>query len=284
MRFMGGLRRVMPWTYGVFLIGSLSLAGIPPFSGFWSKDEILGSAWSHGGALGTLLFILALSGAVMTAAYIFRALYMTFHGEYRGGESQESGATQNAHETHDEGHGGAPHESPRVMVAPMVVLAALAVVSWLANAPGLHWFTDMLEPLGAHAEEIHIVPAALGLAAGLLGIGIAAALYRGGAISAPSISGPLAPLARLLTRKYYLDELYEGVVVRMALYGGLWRFLSWFDSEKGIVDRAVNTFGVVGRNVGKGIRVVETGQLQTSLTVLSIGAVLIVAAYIAWGG
>ena len=93
MRLMGGLRKAMPLTYGVFLIGSLSLAGIPPFSGFWSKDEILGIAWSHGGTLGTLLFVLALAGAFMTAAYIFRALYMTFHGEYRGGEAQEAHMT-----------------------------------------------------------------------------------------------------------------------------------------------------------------------------------------------
>ena len=284
MRLMGGLRKAMPLTYGVFLIGSLSLAGIPPFSGFWSKDEILGIAWSHGGALGTLLFVLALAGAFMTAAYIFRALYMTFHGEYRGGEAQEAHGAADDHETHDEGHGSAPHESPRVMLIPMVILAVLAVVSWFINAPSLHWFTDLLEPLGAHAEGINIVPAALGLLAGLLGIGIATALYRGGATSAPSVSGPLAPIANLLTRKYYMDELYENIFVRKILYRGLWRFLAWFDSEKGIVDRAVNTLGLVGRNVGKGSRIVENGQLQMSITVLSIGAVLIVAGYIVWGG
>ena len=284
MRLMGGLRKAMPLTYGVFLIGSLSLAGIPPFSGFWSKDEILGIAWSHGGALGTLLFVLALAGAFMTAAYIFRALYMTFHGEYRGGEAQEAHVAADEHETHDEGHGGAPHESPRVMLIPMAILAVLAVVSWFINAPSLHWFTNLLEPLGAHAEDINIVPAALGLLVGLLGIGIATALYRGGATSAPSVSGPLAPIANLLTRKYYMDELYENIFVRMLMYNGLWRFLAWFDSEKGIVDRAVNTLGLVGRNVGKGSRIVENGQLQMSITVLSIGAVLIVAGYIVWGG
>ena len=286
MRLMGGLRRAMPWTYGVFLIGSLSLAGIPPFSGFWSKDEILGVAWSYGGALGTILFVLAIVGAFMTAAYIFRALYMTFHGEYRGGEAQEAhgGGAADAHETHDEGHGATPHESPWVMVLPMVLLAVLAVGSWFANFPSTHWFTDILKPLGAHVEEIQIIPAAIGLAAGLLGIGVATALYRGGAASAPSVSGPLAPITTLLTRKYYMDELYEGVLVRSILYNRLWRFLSWFDSDKGVVDRAVNTLGLVGRNVGKGIRVVENGQLQMSITVLSIGAVIIVAAYIAWGG
>ena len=284
MRLMGGLRRVMPWTYGVFLIGSLSLAGIPPFSGFWSKDEILGIAWSHGGALGTILFLLALVGAFMTAAYIFRALFMTFHGQYRGGEAQEAHDTTDAHETHDEGHGSTPHESPWVMVIPMAILAVLAIGSWFINFPATHWFTDLLKPLGAHVEEIQIIPAAIGLVAGLLGIAVATVLYRRGATSAPSISGPLAPITNLLTRKYYMDELYENLFVGKILYGWMWRFLAWFDSDKGVVDRAVNTLGLVGRNVGKGIRVVENGQLQTSITVLSIGAVIIVAAYIAWGG
>ncbi len=280
MRLMGGLRKAMPWTYAGFLIGSLSLAGIPPFSGFWSKDEILGVAWSHGGVLGALLFMLALAGAFMTAAYIFRALYMTFHGQYRGGDAQEAREVVNAHASHS----AAPHESPRVMVIPMALLALLAVTSWLFNAPTLHWFTDILEPLGAHAEGITILPAAIGLVAALLGIGLATALYRAGKIEAPIVSRPLAPITKLLARKYYMDELYEGLIVRFALYRGLWRFLAWFDSEKGIVDRAVNTVGLVGRNVGKSIRIVETGQLQTSITVLSIGAILIVAVYIAWGG
>ena len=284
MRLMGGLRKAMPWTYAVFLIGSLSLAGIPPFSGFWSKDEVLGAAWSSGGTLGTILFILAAVGSFLTAAYVFRALYMTFHGQYRGGEASENYRAPVTHETHDEGHGNTPHESPMVMVLPMAILAVLAVGSWFINAPGLHWFTDLLEPLGAHAEGIQIVPALIGLAASLLGISLATALYRNGETEASAISGPLAPIATLLTRKYYMDELFEGVLVRMALYEGLWRFLSWFDSEKGVVDRTVNIFEVVGRNVGKAIRIVENGQLQTSITVLSIGTVLIVAAYMAWGG
>ena len=284
MRLMGGLRRFMPWTYGVFLIGSLSLAGIPPFSGFWSKDEILGAAWSYGGALGALLFVVAIVGAFMTAAYIFRALFMTFHGDYRGGEAQDAHAGADAHETHDEGHGTTPHESPWIMVVPMAILSVLAIGSWFINNPETHWFTDLLKPLGAHVEEIQIIPAAIGLVAGLLGIGVATVLYRGGATSAPSISRPLAPITALLTRKYFMDELYEGVVIRWLMYGRVWRFFAWFDSDRGVVDRAVNTLGLFGRNVGKGMRVIENGQLQTSLAALSIGAVVIVAVYVAWGG
>ena len=294
MRLMGGLRKAMPWTYGVFLIGALSLSGIPPLSGFWSKDEILGAAWAHGGLLGAVLFGLAVLGAFLTATYIFRALFMTFHGNYRGGEAQEGhvGHDDQAEAADDRdgsdayagSHSGAPHESPPVILIPMVILAILGIASWVFNAPGRHWFTDLLEPLGAHAEQFMLIPAAIGLVAGLLGIGLATYLYRSGATEAPMFSRTFAPFAKILTRKYYMDELYEGVIVKAGLYNGLWRALAWFDSEKGVVDRAVNTMGLVGRNLGKGFRVVETGQLQTYATALSIGAVLIVVVYMVWGG
>ncbi|MBG7617620.1 MAG: NADH-quinone oxidoreductase subunit L, partial [Chloroflexi bacterium] len=112
MRKMGGLKKIMPWTYRTFLIASISMAGIWPLSGFWSKDEILATAWHEQ----PLLFWLALITVFMTAFYIFRVIFMTFHGEYRG-----------------EGH---PHESPRVMIAPLIFLAMLAVFSGLVNVNG----------------------------------------------------------------------------------------------------------------------------------------------------
>ena len=120
MRLMGGLRKVMPWTYATFLIGSLSLAGIWPLAGFWSKDEILVSALENQ----PVLFWLAIITVFLTAFYMFRAIFMTFHGEYRGGASEE--------------HGEHPHthESPRVMVAPMVFLAILAVFAGWWNVTG----------------------------------------------------------------------------------------------------------------------------------------------------
>jgi len=118
MRLMGGLRKAMPWTYATFVIGSLSLAGIWPLAGFWSKDEILITSL----ASQPILFALALITVFMTAFYMFRAVFMTFGGEYRGGSPE-------AHSTH-------PHESPRVMVLPMVVLAVLAVVSGFWNVTG----------------------------------------------------------------------------------------------------------------------------------------------------
>ena len=121
MRLMGGLRKAMPWTYATFLIGGLSLAGIWPLSGFWSKDEILSTALSAQ----PVLFALVMITVLMTAFYIFRVIFLTFTGEYRGGAEGEHG--------HAHGH---LHESPMVMVLPMVVLAVLAVVSGWWNVGG----------------------------------------------------------------------------------------------------------------------------------------------------
>jgi NADH-quinone oxidoreductase subunit L len=276
MREMGGLRRVMPWTYGAFLIGSLSLAGIPPFSGFWSKDEILGAAWTEGSILGMVVFGAGILGVFLTATYIFRALYMTFHGRYRGGEASSEG------QSGDTSHGGL-HESPLVMVVPMALLALLAVGSWVINFPGTHYLTTLLTPLGAHVEMFQRVPALISLMAGFLGIAVATALYWSGATRAVTINRLFGPVANLLSRKYYMDELYEDVIIRHVFYRRIARFLAWFDSDKGVVDRFANGIGFFGRNVGRGIARFQTGQLQTYATALSFGVVLIFAAYLVWG-
>ena len=127
MRYMGGLRKFMPITYATFMIGSLSLSGMFPFSGFWSKDEILAHAFGAGSFIGTLVFWLALIAVFMTAFYMFRALFMTFHGDFRGGSEADPEA---------QAHGGGLHlgESPAVMAWPLLVLAVPAVViGFVAN-------------------------------------------------------------------------------------------------------------------------------------------------------
>ncbi|MBL7125705.1 MAG: NADH-quinone oxidoreductase subunit L, partial [Dehalococcoidales bacterium] len=123
MRLMGGLKKYMPWTYATFVIASLSIAGIWPLSGFWSKDEIVISAFESQ----PVLFYLAMITVFMTAFYMFRAVFMTFGGEYRGGEPNTHG-----HESHH----GQPHESPRVMTIPLIILAALSIFSGLWNVTG----------------------------------------------------------------------------------------------------------------------------------------------------
>ncbi len=261
MRRMGGLRKFMPWTYATFVIASLSIAGIWPLAGFWSKDEILASAGSQ-----PILFYLAMITVFMTAFYMFRVIFMTFGGQYRGGGP----------ETH--GHGGVPHESPSTMVAPMVILAILSVVSGLWNvAGGFSQFFGHGETHGFAAGFFgilaHPLPWLSLILAGL-GILLAYAIYSARWLSAERIGSLFSPLYTLLNRKYFFDELYEGVFVRRSLMGGLFAGLQYFDTRA--VDGTVN--GVASATVagGRAIRQAQTGQLQLYGLFIGIGILAIV--------
>ncbi|MEA2085992.1 MAG: NADH-quinone oxidoreductase subunit L [Chloroflexota bacterium] len=254
MRRMGGLRKVMPWTYATFVIASLSIAGIWPLSGFWSKDEILVSS------LGSqpVLFYLAMLTVFMTAFYMFRVVFMTFGGEYRGE--------------------GKPHESSSVMVTPMVVLAVLAIVSGLWNVGGAfgqfmghgaaHGFLEgffgvLTQPL----PWISLILAGSGVL-------LAYAMYSAKWLSPERVGSLFKPLYNLFYRKYWFDELYENIIVRNALLKGLFASLQFFDSRG--VDGAVN--GLAGGVVAAGgaVRRAQTGQLQLYGLAIGIGVVAIV--------
>ena len=260
MRQMGGLRKVMPWTYATFVIASLSLAGIWPLSGFWSKDEILVSALENQ----PVVFYLAMITVFMTAFYIFRVVFLTFGGEYRGGSP--------------EAHGAHPHESPRVMVVPMVVLAVLAVVSGLWNVTGAfgafmgegetHSFAE-----GFFGIFTHALPWLSLLLAGL-GILLAYAMYSAKWISAERIGRLFKPVYTLFYRKYYLDELYENVIVKLALLKGLFAGFQVLDSKG--VDGAVNGVASGAVAAGRAIRRTQTGQLQLYGLFIGIGILAII--------
>ena len=240
MRLMGGLRKVMPWTYATFLIASLSLAGIWPLAGFWSKDEILASALPEN----TLLFILAMITVFMTAFYMFRVVFMTFGGQYRGSEK--------------------PHESPPVMVTPMIVLAVLAVASGWFNVTG--GFSHLL----GHGETHGFVEGFFGILAHPLpwislmmagaGILLAYAMYSAKWFSPERISGTFRSLQVLFSRKYWMDELYEDAIGQKALNDGVFEGMKQFDSN--VVDGAVNAVARSVGAAGKGIRGINNSQLQ----------------------
>jgi NADH-quinone oxidoreductase subunit L len=250
IREMGGLRKAMPWTFGTFLIASLSLAGIWPLAGFWSKEGILAHAWEST----PILFYLAMITVFMTAFYMFRVVFLTFGGEYRG-QSQGS-------------HG--LHESPLVMIGPMVLLAILSVAAG--------WF-PISEFLGGESHSFFgalshpLAWASLVLAGG--GILLAYAIYSKKWLSAESLRRAFAPLYTLFARKYWLDELYERVFVVRILLDGIFAALHWFDDH--IVDGAVN--GIAGGTVavGRVVRKAETGQLQAYGLAIFIGILAIIA-------
>ncbi len=261
IRQMGGLRKVMPWTYATFLIASLSIAGIWPLAGFWSKDEILASS------LGSqpILFYLAMITVFMTAFYMFRVVFLTFGGEYRGGGSD-------AH-----GHGAKPHESSSVMVVPMVILAVLAVVSGFWNVTGQfgafmgHGETHSFV-YGFFGILAHPLPWISLIMAGL-GILLAYAMYSAKWLSAERVGRMFAPLYALFSRKYWFDELYENIFVRKSLVNGWFVGLQKFDDNG--VDGAVN--GIANTTIagGRTIRRAQTGQLQLYGLFIGIGVLAI---------
>ena len=250
MRAMGGLRKAMPWTFIMFLIASLSLAGIWPLAGFWSKEGILAEALHHV----PILFYLALITVFMTAFYMFRVIFLTFCGEYRG----------QAHGNHG------LHESPLVMLLPMGVLTVLAVVAG---------FLGVNELLGGESHSFFgalshpLAWTSLVWAGG--GIFLAYAIYGAKWLSAASIGRTFAPLHTMLSRKYWFDELYERLFLMRFLIDGFFVALHWFDDH--IIDGAVN--GIAGGTlaVGTVVRRLETGQLQAYGLAIIIGILVIVA-------
>ncbi|MDI6856879.1 MAG: NADH-quinone oxidoreductase subunit L [Dehalococcoidia bacterium] len=275
MRKMGGLARFMPITFATFTIAGLSLAGVFPFAGFWSKDEILGDSWGENKAL----FFLAMFVVFLTSFYIFRAIFMTFSGEYRGGEEPEGG-----HAAHGESHG--PHESPWVMAVPLLVLAVPSVLSGFAN------ISDGISHLlrGALPEELHelheaafSMPIALGSTAlALLGIWSAWMIYGARVVSAEALRKAFGPVHTLVVNKYYLDHLYENIIVGKVLYGGIGFVLATFD--KYVVDGAVNGVAQLARRGGATLRLAQAGQLQGYAVVAIAGLLFIIGTIIVVNG
>jgi NADH-quinone oxidoreductase subunit L len=265
MRRMGGLRRAMPWTYATFLIASLSLAGVFPLAGFWSKDEILGDAWREQ----PVLFWIALGVVFLTAFYMFRAIFMTFEGKYQGGEAPED-------ETHgaDPAH---PHESPPVMLLPLIVLAVPAALIGFTNVNGgIEHLLFGAVPAETH-EALHEFEFSWGIALGssavaLAGIGGAWLFYGARVLSADRARQALRPVHVLLERKYFLDDLYERVIVQRVVYGTATVVLALFDFF--VVDRIANGVGSALRAGSSGLRMLQTGQVQVYGAVAFAGLIL----------
>ena len=306
MRYMGGLWRRMPLTYALVLIGGLSLVGIIPLAGFWSKDEILSAAWSdgwHGGGpaalwAGKLTLVFLLTGVLLTAFYTFRMIYMTFHGEFRGGAEQER-ADLAAEGQPDAGHLGEVHlaESPIFMWFPMVLLGVAAVFSgYLLNPQWVeefgipkHWITEFLieglksTPLGG---VVHLeVPAfnrwmaAASTVIALAGIGLASVLYLRRSAANKDPLEAIKPVHALLSRKYFVDELYEDVIVRRSFYNGLARAADWVDRV--LVDGVVDVIGLISRNLGPNfISRFQTGEVQAYGIALTLGSLLILLGFL----
>jgi NADH-quinone oxidoreductase subunit L len=277
MRKMGGLSKYMPMTYATVLIASMSLVGIAPLAGFWSKDEILANAWDDK----KWVFAIAMAGVYLTALYVGRMMIMTFWGEYRGGEVVED--EEHAGDAHPPagghgagGHHGEPHESPPLMTLPLIVLAVMAIGAGAFQLD--HWLGHIIE--GWVPEESHehlneggfkMWIAVSSVALGFAGLGTAWLIYQVKVFDAAKISAFLEPLPEILDKKYYLDTLYQDVFVKLFLLGGVAWVLSLWD--KYVVDGVVNGVGRAATWVSGQIRVAQTGQAQVYASVMLFGTI-----------
>ncbi len=274
MREMGGLRKAMPWTYITFLIASLSIAGIWPLAGFWSKDEILAYSFTHN----QILFYLAMITVFMTAFYMFRAVFLTFGGEYRGG-------VVSSHSGHEHRK---LHESPAVMVVPMVALAVLSVASGWLNVTGS--FGQFLGH-GGSSEAHSFVAGFFGMLAHPLplisllvasvGIFLAYAMYNAKWLSAEAVGRIFKPFYILFSRKYWFDELYERVIVVGVLVDGIFAALSVFDSR--VIDGAVDGVASGTASTSGAMRRAQTGQLQAYGMAIAVGVIAIAVCFYLFG-
>ena len=268
MRKMGGLWTAMPITFVTMTIGSLALVGMFPLAGFWSKDEILADAWEDR----QWVFWVALTGVFMTALYVGRMLILTFSGEYRGGEEPEHG---DSHDT------SKPHESPILMTAPLVVLAILAATVGFVNIDdGLKtlfegWLPHEAEELVTQSSfELWI--AVVSTAAGAAGLAVAWAIYYARIFSSEKIAKFLEPLPEVLGYKYYLDILYEDIIVKRGLMGGFAYATALWD--KYVIDNAVNGAARVTAMTSEGMRYAQNGQVQVYGAAMFVGLLGAVAA------
>lgn len=300
MRLMGGLRKYMPITATTFLIGTLAICGIPPFAGFWSKDEILGSTFE----VSPVLWAVGWLTAGITAFYMFRMYFLTFEGEFRGtnkeiqiqlkreqlmamGASLGPGAMNSkeltldaeAHDDHGH-HSEVPHESPIAMTFPLMALAVPSVLIGLLGTPFANYFEAFIHPPGEAVEALaeageafdwseFLIMGGSSVGIGLIGITLAVMMYRTRQLDPSAIADRIKPLYQLSKNKWYIDEIYDVVFVQ----GSRKLAKQVLEIDVRIVDGLVNLAGFVTLVSGEGLKYLENGRAQFYALIV-FGAVL----------
>jgi NADH-quinone oxidoreductase subunit L len=327
MRRMGGLRKKIPVTFWVMTVATFAIAGFPPLAGFFSKDQILGSAFhsSHGGPI---LWFVGVVTAGLTSFYMFRLWFMTFFGEYKPGAvdvgEEPHAANAPAHaghaaashmhghaDDHTHGHGGV-HESPWVMLGPLVVLAALSVVGGWVGIPqfmgGHNQFEHFLAPVmqsgpavageqaakaendstSSHAggpleesagEEWLLASASVG--AGVFGLFFAWLLYYKRPALPDRITGKMHGIYTMVLHKYYVDEGYGAIFIKPLL--ALSTVVLWRGVDQGVIDGLVNGAGTASKGIGNELRQMQSGNIRSYASWVAIGGAAVVA-FMLWLG
>jgi len=305
MRQMGGLRTKIPWTFWTMTIGTFAIAGIPPFAGFFSKDEIL---WRADQA-SWVYWAIGLFTAFLTSFYMFRLWFMTFFGEYRGAaESSDQHS-----EPHGHGHSGI-HESPMVMVIPLVVLAVLSVTGGWIGVPGAlggsNRFEKFLGPVfhstaaafdtehraggemalaerGTEGPEAQTRPATelafsgMSVLVALLGFGLAWLLYYRNPQLPQRIASSLGGFYQAVGHKYYVDELYATLLVKPLIAGSA--LILWHGIDQDVIDATVDNSAHGANEVSDSIRHMQSGNVRSYAGWVAAGAAVVIA-YMVWMG
>ncbi len=248
MREMGGLRSKIPITFYTLMCGALAISGFPLLSGFYSKDAILLAAHHHA----PWMYWVGVITAGMTAFYVFRAMFMTFFGKYRGHHH--------------------PHESPPSMWIPLVVLAFLSVVGgYFFKVPAI---LGTMFPTLEEGEDVALM--AISVAAGLIGIGIAYFLYVVRPGLADNLASRLGGLYTLVYNKYFVDEIYAAAVVNPLISGS--RTVLWKGVDAGLIDGIVNGVGSQSKGLGGWLKLLQSGNIRSYATWVVFGSVVVILA------
>ena len=255
IRKMGGLKSKLPITHITFLIGCIAIAGVPPFSGFFSKDEILAAAFEKN----KIYWVLGLVGAAMTAFYMFRLYATTFLGKFRGSNEQEAHL----------------HESPLVMTLPLIVLAILSAVGGVIGIPhimgGNHWLTGQLSTIVSTPQEAHLAVSTewilMGVSVAIAAIALLIALSR---YSKQTDEEPSSAIGKFFYHKWYIDEFYQKAIIEPLNEFAL--FLKEF-IEKKVIDGAVNGTGKLVQFSARKVRLIQNGQAGYYILFMVLGII-----------
>jgi NADH-quinone oxidoreductase subunit L len=283
MRKMGGLRSYIPITATTMGIATLAIAGIWPFAGFWSKDEILWKAYQAN----WIYWLIGLVTAFITSFYMFRLLFMTFGGDYRGAQVDEHGHGSHGHGEH--GH-GEPHESPMVMLVPLMILAFLSLVGGLVGLN--NGFEHFLEPVFGSGEAAQAAGETAGRSTELLLMFVSVAVAVLGAILAwvlyvskpylpQKIADTLGTFYDAVLNKYYVDELYAKLFVKPLVDGST--SILWQGVDRKVIDDTVNNAADGAQHVSDEVRHMQSGNLRSYAGWIAAGAAVLIA-YMIWLG
>jgi NADH-quinone oxidoreductase subunit L len=301
MRKMGGLRHYIPWTFWTMTAATFAISGFPPFAGFFSKDAILWKAYSS--PYGSWVYwAIGVFTAFLTSFYMFRLWFLTFFGEYRGeaighGDHLQVVGGSRATAPHEHGHGGI-HESPTVMLIPLVILALLSLCGgWIGAerfdkflSPALHAGVTAYSP-----EEAAATPApepkehggseslltAISVLAAASGLFLAWLLYQRRPQLPQEIAHALGGFYEAVVHKYYVDEIYAAVFVK-PLIDGSTRIL-WQGIDRDVIDATVDNSAEGAREVSDTMRHMQSGNLRSYAGWIAAGAAVVIA-YMVWTG